>query len=66
MDKGSKYSKVLTIRMDPALFEEIKKEAGSKDMDISDFVRDCLRTGMYLNEMNTALRSRKRGLTSSE
>ncbi|UCG69527.1 MAG: hypothetical protein JSV09_00440 [Thermoplasmata archaeon] len=61
MDKESKYSKVLTIRMDPALFEEIKKEAESKDMDISDFVRDCLRTGMYLNEMNTALRSRRGG-----
>lgn len=59
MDKERKYSKVLTIRMDPALFEEIKKEAESKDTDISDFVRDCLRTGMYLNEMNTALRSRR-------
>lgn len=59
MAKEGKYSKVLTIRMDPALFEEARLEAESLGMDISDFVRGCLRTGMYLHEMNAALKSRK-------
>jgi hypothetical protein len=59
MEKEGKYSKVLTIRIDPALFEELRKEVESKDMDISEFIRGCLRTGIYLHEMNTALRSRR-------
>lgn len=59
MATKGRYSRVLTIRIDPALFEEARKEAESLDMDISDFVRGCLRTGMYLNEMNTVLRSRR-------
>jgi predicted HicB family RNase H-like nuclease len=59
MEKEGKYSKVLTIRIDPALFDEIKKEADVHDMDVSEFVRGCLRTGMYLNEMNITLRSRR-------
>jgi predicted HicB family RNase H-like nuclease len=59
MEKEGKYSKILTIRIDPALLEELKKEVESKDMDLSEFVRGCLRTGMYLHEMNTALKSRR-------
>jgi hypothetical protein len=59
MEKERIYSKVLTIRIDPTLLDEVKKGAELHNMDISEFVRGCLRTGMYLNEMNTALRSRK-------
>lgn len=59
MATKERYSKILTIRIDPALFEELRKEVESKDMDISEFIRGCLRTGMYLHEMNTALRSRR-------
>lgn len=59
MATKGRYSRVLTIRIDPALFEEARLEAESRGMDISDFVRGCLRTGMYLNEMNAALRSGK-------
>jgi hypothetical protein len=64
MEKEGKYSKILTIRIDPKLLEELRKEVESKDMDLSDFVRGCLRTGMYLHEMNTALRSRRRVFTN--
>ncbi|UCG69528.1 MAG: hypothetical protein JSV09_00445 [Thermoplasmata archaeon] len=59
MATKGRYSRVLTLRIDPALFEEARQEAESLDMDISDFIRDCLRTGMYLNEMNAALKSRR-------
>ncbi|UCG70127.1 MAG: ribbon-helix-helix protein, CopG family [Thermoplasmata archaeon] len=59
MDKEGIYTKVLTIRIDPDLLEQLKREAKIQGMDISEYIRGCLRTGLYLNEMNIALRSRK-------
>jgi predicted DNA binding CopG/RHH family protein len=59
MKKEDKYTEVLTIRIEPELFEKVKKEAENQGMDISAFIRGCLRTGLYLDEMNVELRSRK-------
>ncbi len=59
MEKEGKYTKVLTIRIDPELLEKVKKEAKIQGIDISEYIRGCLRTGLYMNEMSIALRSRK-------
>lgn len=59
MKKEDKYTEVLTIRIEPELFEKVKKGAKNQGIDISAFIRSCLRTGFYLNEMNIELRSRK-------
>ncbi|UCE37688.1 MAG: ribbon-helix-helix protein, CopG family [Thermoplasmata archaeon] len=59
MEKEGKYTKVLTIRIEPELLEEVKKKAKVQGTDISAFIRGCIRTGFYLKEMNVELRSRK-------
>ncbi len=48
----------LKIRIEEELLERIKKEAKKQDTDLSTYVRWCLRTGLYLEDLNHFLQSR--------
>ena len=58
MAGDKKYTSTLRVRIDPYLLELVKKEADKLDTDISTYVRWCLRTGLYLDDLNAFLRSK--------
>jgi predicted HicB family RNase H-like nuclease len=58
MEKEGKYTKNLRVRVDPELFELAKKEAKRLDTDLSTYVRWCIRTGLYLKDVNIEMRSK--------
>jgi hypothetical protein len=60
MAAEKKYTNTLRVRIDPYLLEQVKKEADKLDTDISTYVRWCLRTGLYLDDLNTFLRSKSK------
>jgi hypothetical protein len=47
-----KYTRTLKIRIDPDLLENVKEEAEELDIDVSTYVRWCIRTGLYLRDLN--------------
>jgi predicted HicB family RNase H-like nuclease len=53
-----KYSKILKVRIDPELLENVKKEAKRLNTDVSTYVRWCIQTGLYLEELNSFIRSK--------
>jgi predicted HicB family RNase H-like nuclease len=53
-----KYSKTLKVRIDNDLLEHVKEEAKRLDTDVSTYVRWCIRTGLYLGDLNTFVRSK--------
>jgi predicted HicB family RNase H-like nuclease len=50
--------KILRVRIDPELLNRIKEEAQKKDTDLPTYVRWCLRTGLYLEDLNQFLQSK--------
>ncbi|MFQ5885292.1 MAG: hypothetical protein ACE5IO_09355 [Thermoplasmata archaeon] len=58
MTKEGKYTKTLKVRIDPALLESINEKAKSLHTDMSTYVRWCIRTGLYLDDLNTFVRSK--------
>ncbi|UCG70262.1 MAG: hypothetical protein JSV09_04395 [Thermoplasmata archaeon] len=60
MINEDRYSKTLRIRMDPDLFEHVKTEAQRLDIDVSTYVRWCIRTGIYLEDLNKFIRSKRK------
>ena len=58
MEKEGKYTKVLKVRIDPDLLEQLKDETKRLDTDLSTYVRWCIRTGLYLKDLNTFLKSK--------
>lgn len=58
MEKEGKYTKVIKIRIDPELLDQVKDEAKRLNTDLSTYVRWCIRTGLYLEDLNTFIRSR--------
>ncbi len=52
-----RYTKTIQVRIDPELLEEAKKEADRLNTDMSTYIRWCIRTGIYLEELNTYIRS---------
>lgn len=58
MEKEKKYTKNLRVRVDPELFELAKKAAKKNDTDLSTFVRWCIRTGLYLKDVNLEMKSK--------
>ncbi len=58
MEKEGKYTKTLKVRIDPELLDQIKKKAKSVNTDISTYVRWCIRTGLYLEDLNSFIRSK--------
>ncbi len=57
MEKEGKNTKVLRVRIDQELLDQLRTETNSLDTDISSYVRWCLRTGLYLKDLNLFLRS---------
>jgi predicted HicB family RNase H-like nuclease len=60
MATEGKYSKTLKVRIDNDLLDQIKEEAKRLDTDVSTYVRWCIRTGLYLGDLNTFVRSKSR------
>ncbi|UCE74713.1 MAG: hypothetical protein JSV56_03155 [Methanomassiliicoccales archaeon] len=58
MEKEGKYTKVLKVRIDPELLEQVKKEAKKLNTDLSTYVRWCIRTGLYLEDLSSFIRSK--------
>jgi len=57
MEKEGKNTKVLRIRIDQELLDQLKNEAKRMDIDISSYVRWCIRTGLYMKDLNLFIRS---------
>lgn len=49
---------ILRVRIDPDLLEQVKEEAKRLGMDVSTYVRWCIRTGLYFRDLNHFVRSR--------
>ena len=58
MEKEGKYTKVLKVRIDPELLDQVKDETKRLDIDVSTYVRWCIRTGLYLKDLNSFLKSK--------
>jgi hypothetical protein len=58
LTKEEKYSKVLRVRIDPDLLGNVRREADKLEIDISTYVRWCIQTGLYLEDLNLFIRSR--------
>ena len=57
MTSEDRYSKTIQVRIDPELLEDAKKEAYRCNTDMSTFIRWCIRTGIYLEDLNTYIRT---------
>jgi hypothetical protein len=49
--------KTLEIRLDPELYDRLKRETERLDTDEETFIWWCIRTGIYLEDLNTFIRS---------
>lgn len=57
MKIDDRYSKTIQVRIDPELLQELKKEANRLNTDMSTYIRWCIRTGIYLEELNTYIQT---------
>ncbi len=58
MPYEEKEIKTLRVRIEDELLERIKEEAKKQDTDLSTYVRWCLQTGLYLEDLSQFLQSR--------
>ena len=58
MAPEERNNKTLRVRIEEELLKRIKEEAQKQDTDLSTYVRWCLRTGLYLEDLSQFLRSR--------
>jgi predicted HicB family RNase H-like nuclease len=58
MTPEKKQIKTINIRIEEELLKRIKEEAKKQDTDLSTYVRWCLRTGLYLEDLSYFLQSR--------
>jgi hypothetical protein len=56
MSKDKKYSDTLRVRIDPELLENVRERADSLNTDVSTYVRWCISTGLYLDDLNKFIR----------
>lgn len=59
MKRESKYTEILKVRIDPELLRLTKETAKSFHTDVSTFVRWCILTGIFLDDLNAFVRSRQ-------
>lgn len=59
MSDDDKYSKILRLRIDPSLLDLLKCEAERKGTDVSTYVRWCIQTGLYLEDLNVFIKMKK-------
>ena len=60
MTAKKKLTDTLRVRVDAELLELVRKEAERLDTDVSTYVRWCMRTGLYLEDLNTFIKARSR------
>ena len=58
MPSERKEIKTLRVRIEEELLDRIKEEAKRQDTDMSTYVRWCLQTGLYLEDLSQYLQSR--------
>lgn len=58
MTREGRYTKTLKVRIDAELLDSMKEEAKRLNTDVSTYVRWCIRTGLYLEDLNTFVRSK--------
>lgn len=59
MTEGKQF-KILKIKFDLDLYDQINEEAKKHDIDVSTYVRWCAQTGLYLEDLSTFIRSRSK------
>ena len=60
MYKQKKYSDTLQVRIDPKLLENVRERAVDLNTDVSSYVRWCISTGLYLDDLNKFIRLKNR------
>jgi len=55
-----KYTETLRVRIDPELLEAVKEKAKGLNADLSTYVRWCLLTGLFLDDLNAFVRTQKK------
>ena len=48
------------MRIDPELLAAVKAKAGGLHTDVSTYVRWCIQTGLFLDDLNAFVRTQKR------
>jgi len=48
------------VRVDPELLEAVKKKSKVLHTDLSTYVRWCLQTGLFLDDLSAFVRTQKR------
>ena len=50
--------RMLSVRIEPELLKEIEERAKRMKVSVSDVVRSCLLTGLFLKDVDSSVRSR--------
>jgi predicted HicB family RNase H-like nuclease len=50
--------KILRVRIEDELLKRIEEEAKKQETDLATYVRWCLRTGLYLEDLSQFLKSK--------
>jgi hypothetical protein len=58
MTTQERYTKTIRVRINSELLEHVKKEAEKLDTDVSSYIRWCIRTGLYLDDLNRFIRAK--------
>ncbi len=54
-----KFTQTLRVRIDPELLDAVKAKAGGLHTDVSTYVRWCIQTGLFLDDLNAFVRLQK-------
>lgn len=55
-----KYTETLRVRIDPDLLEQVKEKSKGLNTDVSTYVRWCILTGLFLDDLNAFVRTQKK------
>ena len=58
MENEERCIKTIRVRIEPELLKKVKAEADKLDTDVSTYVRWCIRTGLYLDDLNLFIKSK--------
>ena len=62
----NRYSNVLRVRIEPELLGMVRREADRYGIDVSTYIRWCIQTGLYLEDLNQFLRSKSKEMSMDE
>jgi predicted DNA binding CopG/RHH family protein len=52
------FTKTIKVRLDEELLDHVKKESEKSGTNVSTYVRWCIYTGQYLEDLNSYVRLR--------